>query len=60
MEQHPFDEAAEGRGGSLSRRELLAATGGVVLAGSLAGNAASALAAGSARSPSEAARSASA
>ena len=42
MEQHPFDEAAEGRRGALSRRELLAATGGVVLAGSLAGNAAGA------------------
>ena len=40
MEQHPFEEAAEGRGRALSRRDLLAATGGVVLAGSLAGNAA--------------------
>jgi peptide/nickel transport system substrate-binding protein len=51
MEQHPFDEAAEGRRGALSRRELLAATGGVVLAGSLAGNAASAFAAGTAAKP---------
>jgi hypothetical protein len=48
MEQHPFDETSEGRGGSLSRRELLAATGGVVLAGSLAANTASALAASAA------------
>ena len=48
MEQHPFDEAAGGRRGALSRRELLAATGGVVLAGSLAGNAASAFAASTA------------
>ncbi|MDX6631826.1 MAG: peptide/nickel transport system substrate-binding protein [Gaiellales bacterium] len=51
MEQHPFEETSEGRGGSLSRRDLLAATGGVVLAGSLAGNAASALAAGTAAKP---------
>src|SRR3954470_21475051 len=51
MEQHPFGETSEGRGGSLSRRELLAATGGVVLAGSLAGNAASAFAAGTAAKP---------
>jgi peptide/nickel transport system substrate-binding protein len=51
MEQHPFDETSEGRGGSLSRRELLAATGGVVLAGSLAGNTASALAASAAPKP---------
>ena len=51
MEQHPFEETSEGRGRSLSRRELLAATGGVVLAGSLAGNAASALAASAAAKP---------
>ena len=51
MEQHPFDETSEGRGRSLSRRELLAATGGVVLAGSLAGNTASALAASAAAKP---------
>ncbi|MDP9260157.1 MAG: ABC transporter substrate-binding protein [Actinomycetota bacterium] len=49
MEQHPFEETSEGRGGSLSRRDLLAATGGVVLAGSLAGNAASAFAASGAK-----------
>jgi peptide/nickel transport system substrate-binding protein len=51
MEQHPFGEAAEGRGPALSRRDLLAATGGVVLAGSLAGNAATALAAGTSAKP---------
>ena len=33
MEQHPFEEAGEGGGRALSRRDLLAATGGVVLAG---------------------------
>jgi peptide/nickel transport system substrate-binding protein len=48
MEQHPFDETAEGRGRALSRRELLAATSGLVLAGSLAANAATAFAAPSA------------
>jgi peptide/nickel transport system substrate-binding protein len=51
MEQHPFDETAEGRGRALSRRELLAASGGIVLAGSLVGNAGTALAAGSAAKP---------
>jgi peptide/nickel transport system substrate-binding protein len=51
MEQHPFEETSEGRGGSLSRRDLLAATGGVVLAGSLAANAASAFAASTAAKP---------
>ncbi len=45
MEQHPFGESVEGRRGGLSRRELLAAGGGVILAGSLAGNAATAFAA---------------
>jgi peptide/nickel transport system substrate-binding protein len=49
MAQDPMEEALEGGGRGLSRRELLAATGGVVLAGSLAGNAASALAAESAK-----------
>ena len=49
MEQHPFDESAEGRGRALSRRDLLAATGGVVLAGGLVGNAGTAFAAGSAK-----------
>ena len=38
--EHPFGEAAEGTGQALSRRAFLAATGSVVLAGSLAGNAA--------------------
>src|SRR3954466_12820844 len=46
MEQHPFDETAEGRRRALSRRDLLAATGGVVLAGSVLGNAGTSLAAG--------------
>jgi peptide/nickel transport system substrate-binding protein len=49
MEQYPFEDTAEGRRGALSRRELLAAGGGVVLAGSLAGNAASAFAASAAK-----------
>jgi hypothetical protein len=47
----PFGEAAEGRGAALSRRDLLAATAGVDLAGSLAGNAATALAAGTGAKP---------
>ena len=51
MEQHPFEDAAEGRGRVLSRRDLLAVTGGAVLAGSLAGNTASALAASAAAKP---------
>jgi peptide/nickel transport system substrate-binding protein len=51
MEQHPFDETAESRGRALSRRELLAATGGVVLAGGLAANAGTALASGTAAKP---------
>jgi peptide/nickel transport system substrate-binding protein len=51
MEQHPFEDAAEGRGRVLSRRELLAVTGGAVLAGSLAGDTASALAASVAAKP---------
>jgi hypothetical protein len=44
MAQHPFEEAHEGGGRGLSRRELLAATGGVVVAGSLAGSAGTAFA----------------
>src|SRR3954469_6785222 len=32
MAQHPLEEALEGGGRGLSRRELLAATGGVVVA----------------------------
>ena len=51
MEQHPFDETAEGRGRALSRRDLLAATGGVVLAGSVLGNAGTSFAADSAAKP---------
>jgi hypothetical protein len=47
----PFGEAAEVTGPALSRRDLLAATAGVVLAGSLAGNAATALAAGTGAKP---------
>ena len=49
--EHPFGEAAEGTGAALSRRAFLAATGSVVLAGSLAGNAAAALAAGTGAKP---------
>ena len=49
MAQHPFEEAHERGSRGLSRRELLAAGGGVVLAGSLAGNAASAFAASAAK-----------
>jgi peptide/nickel transport system substrate-binding protein len=49
MAQHPFEEAHEGGSRGLSRRELLAAGGGVVLAGSLAGPAASAFAASAAK-----------
>ena len=49
--EHPFGEAAEGTGEALSRRAFLAATGSVVLAGSLAGNAAGALAAGTGAKP---------
>src|ERR1700709_1617377 len=44
MAQHPLEEALEGGGRGLSRRELLAATGGVVIAGSLAGSAGTAFA----------------
>ena len=49
--EHSFREAADGRGAALARRSFLAATGSVVLAGSLAGNAAAALAAGTDAKP---------
>ena len=49
MAQHPFEEANESINRGLSRRELLAAGGGVVLASGLAGPAASAFAAGAAK-----------